>query len=176
MNRSVIALGVLAAVVVTAASSLFTVQQTQQVLITQLGEPIRVIETPGLHVKLPFIQSVITFDRRLLDFDAPGEEVILGDQRRLIVDSFTRYRITNPLEFYRTVGATEQGIRARLNSIVSSSLRRVLGNEPLLSVLMTWAIAQACLFFGLHHATTPYVSCSVYCALVIAHSVNIDTS
>ena len=137
MNRPVIALGVLAAVVVTAASSLFTVQQTQQVLITQLGDPIRVIETPGLHVKVPFIQSVITFDRRLLDFDAPGEEVILGDQRRLIIDSFTRYRITNPLRFYQTVGATEQGIRARLNSIVSSSLRRVLGNEPLLAVLST---------------------------------------
>jgi membrane protease subunit HflC len=137
MNRSIIALGVLAVVVVTAASSLFTVQQTQQVLITQLGDPIRVIETPGLHVKVPFIQSVITFDRRLLDFDAPGEEVILGDQRRLIIDSFTRYRITNPLRFYQTVGATEQGIRARLNSIVSSSLRRVLGNEPLLSVLST---------------------------------------
>lgn len=137
MNRPVIALGVLAAVVVTAASSLFTVQQTQQVLITQLGDPIRVIETPGLHVKVPFIQTVITFDRRLLDFDAPGEEVILGDQRRLIIDSFTRYRITNPLRFYQTVGATEQGIRARLNSIVSSSLRRVLGNEPLLAVLST---------------------------------------
>lgn len=137
MNRSFIALGALAAIVVTAASALFTVHQTQQVLITQFGEPIRVIEQPGLHVKIPFIQAVITFDRRLLDFDAPGEEVILGDQRRLIVDSFTRYRITNPLVFYQTVGATEQGIRARLNSIVSSSLRRVLGNEPLLSVLST---------------------------------------
>ncbi|HWT08669.1 MAG TPA: protease modulator HflC, partial [Roseomonas sp.] len=137
MNRSIIALGALAVVAVTAASSLFTVHQTQQVLITQLGDPIRVIESPGLHVKVPFIQSVITFDRRLLDFDAPGEEVILGDQRRLIVDSFTRYRIINPLVFYQTVGATEQGIRARLNSIVSSSLRRVLGNEPLLSVLST---------------------------------------
>jgi membrane protease subunit HflC len=63
--------------------------------------------------------------------------VILGDQRRLIVDSFTRYRITDPLRFFQTVGATEAGIRARLNSIVTSSLRRVLGNEPLLSVLST---------------------------------------
>ncbi|HWT08473.1 MAG TPA: protease modulator HflC [Roseomonas sp.] len=137
MNRSVIAIGALVVIGLTAASSVFTVHQTQQVLITQLGDPIRVIETPGLHVKVPFIQSVITFDRRLLDFDAPGEEVILGDQRRLIVDSFTRYRITDPLVFYQTVGATEGGIRARLNSIVSSSLRRVLGNEPLLSVLST---------------------------------------
>lgn len=135
MNRSVVLLGILAAAIFTASSTLFTVHQTQQVLITQFGEPRRVIQEPGLHWKLPFIQSVITFDRRLLDFDAPGEEVILGDQRRLIVDSFTRYRITDPLRFFQTVGATEAGIRARLNSIVTSSLRRVLGNEPLLAVL-----------------------------------------
>jgi membrane protease subunit HflC len=135
MNRSAILLGILAAAIFTVSSTLFTVQQTQQVLITQFGEPRRVIKEPGLHWKLPFIQSVITFDRRLLDFDAPGEEVILGDQRRLIVDSFTRYRITDPLRFFQTVGATEAGIRARLNSIVTSSLRRVMGNEPLLSVL-----------------------------------------
>jgi membrane protease subunit HflC len=137
MNRSIILLGILAAAIFTAASTLFTVHQTQQVLITQFGEPRRVIQEPGLHWKVPFIQSVISFDRRLLDFDAPGEEVILGDQRRLIVDSFTRYRITDPLRFFQTVGATEAGIRARLNSIVTSSLRRVLGNEPLLSVLST---------------------------------------
>jgi len=135
MNRTVALLAVLAVAAVTAASTLFTVHQTQQVLITQFGQPIRVIREPGLHAKIPFIQTVITFDRRLLDYDAPGEEVILGDQRRLIVDSFTRYRITDPLVFYQTVGATEGGIRARLNTIVSASLRRVLGNEPLLSVL-----------------------------------------
>ncbi|MBB5689028.1 protease modulator HflC [Roseomonas alkaliterrae] len=137
MNRSVILLAALGVILVTAASTLFTVHQTQQVLITQFGQPIRVIREPGLHAKIPFIQTVIAFDRRLLDFDAPGEEVILGDQRRLIVDSFTRYSIIDPLVFYQTVGATEGGIRARLNSIVSSSLRRVLGNEPLLSVLST---------------------------------------
>lgn len=137
MNRSIALVAGLAVIVVTAAATLFTVHQTQQVLITQFGQPIRVINEPGLHYKVPFIQAVITFDRRLLDFDAPGEEVILGDQRRLIVDSFTRYRITDPLRFYQTVGATEGGIRGRLNSIVSSALRRVLGNEPLLSVLST---------------------------------------
>ena len=137
MNRALILAVVAAVGIVVAASTLFTVHQTQQVLITQFGQPIRVINTPGLQVKLPFIQSVIAFDRRLLDYDAPGEEVILGDQRRLIVDSFTRYRITDPLLYFQTVGATEAGIRARLNSIVQSSLRRVLGNEPLLSVLST---------------------------------------
>jgi membrane protease subunit HflC len=137
MNRLLV-LGVAAVVgLVVLSSTLFTVHQTQQVLITQFGQPIRVITQPGLQAKLPFIQSVIAFDRRLLDYDAPGEEVILGDQRRLIMDSFTRYRITDPLLFFQTVGATEGGIRARLNSIVTSSLRRVLGNEPLLAVLST---------------------------------------
>jgi modulator of FtsH protease HflC len=135
MNRLLIAgvAGIL--VLFVAASSLFTVHQTQQVLITQFGQPIRVISEPGLNFRIPFIQNVIVFDRRLLDFDAPGEEVILGDQRRLVVDSFTRYRITNPLLFFQTVGASEAGIRGRLNSIVTSALRRVLGNEPLLGVL-----------------------------------------
>ncbi|MBC7434349.1 MAG: protease modulator HflC [Rubritepida sp.] len=137
MNRVMIGLGALAFILFVAASSLFTVNQTQQVLITQFGEYVRTIQTPGLHVKVPFIQSVTAFDRRLLDYDAPGEEMILGDQRRLIVDSFTRFRITNPLLFFQTVGAAEQGIRGRLAPIVSSSLRRVLAGEPLLSILST---------------------------------------
>lgn len=137
MNRALILAVAAAVAIVIAASTLFTVHQTQQVLITQFGQPIRVIQEPGLQAKIPFIQSIIAFDRRLLDYDAVGEEVILGDQRRLIVDSFTRYRITDPLLFFQTAGATEAGIRARLNSIVTSALRRVLGNEPLLSVLST---------------------------------------
>ena len=135
MNKLAIAGGVAVAALLVIASSFFTVQQTQQVLITQFGQPIRVIQEPGLNMKVPFIQNVIIFDRRLLDFEAPGEEIILGDQRRLIVDSFTRYSITDPLLFFQTVGATEAGIRGRLNSIVTSSLRRVLAGETLLGVL-----------------------------------------
>lgn len=135
MNRLIILGGVAVAALFVAASSLFAVHQTQQVLITQFGQPIRVVQTPGLSWKVPFIQTVIGFDRRLLDFDAAGQEVILGDQRRLVVDTFTRYRITDPLRFYQTVGATEAGIRLRLGPIVSSSLRNTLGNEPLLAVL-----------------------------------------
>ncbi|HEY0418924.1 MAG TPA: protease modulator HflC [Acetobacteraceae bacterium] len=136
MNRASVA-GLAAAVVVflVAASTLFTVEQTEQVLITQFGQPIRVITEPGLHAKIPLVQTVISFDRRLLDYELPPEEVILGDQRRLIVDSFTRFRIHDPLRYYQAVGPTEEGIRARLNSVVSSSLRRVLGNEQLLNVL-----------------------------------------
>jgi membrane protease subunit HflC len=135
MNRLAILGGLALAALFTLAGVFFTVQQTQQVLITQFGQPIRVIQEPGLNVKVPFVQSVIAFDNRLLDYDAPGEEMILGDQRRLIVDSFTRYRIVDPLLFFQTVGATEQGIRARLGSIVTSALRRVLASESLLAVL-----------------------------------------
>ena len=136
MSR-LLAAGVALAVVLTllAADAFFVVEQTEQVLISQLGQPIRLITEPGLHAKLPLIQTAISFDRRLLDYEVPPEEVILGDQRRLIVDSFTRYRITDPLAYFQAVGPTEEGIRARLNSVVSSSLRRVLGNEQLLNVL-----------------------------------------
>jgi membrane protease subunit HflC len=135
MNRLIATGVVLAVLLVVLASSLFAVHQTQQVLITQFGQPMRVVKEPGLNWKLPFIQTVIDFDRRLLDYDAAGQEVILGDQRRLVVDTFTRYRIIDPLRFYQTVGATEGGIRLRLGPIVSSSLRNTLGNEPLLAVL-----------------------------------------
>ena len=136
MNRAAIfavALAFVAAVV--AGASLFTVEQTEQALVTQFGQPVRVIDKPGLHAKTPFVQTVIPFDRRLLDFDSPSEEVILSDQRRLIVDSFTRYRITDPLRYFQSVGPSEDGIRARLGSVVNSALRRVLGNESLLDVL-----------------------------------------
>ena len=136
MSRTLIAgLVALVIVIVLASATLFTVAQTEQVLITQFGQPIRIISDPGLHAKVPFVQTVIYFDRRLLDYSAPPEEVILNDQRRLIVDSFTRFHITNPLQYYQAVGAQEDAIRARLNSVVTSSLRRVLGNESLLAVL-----------------------------------------
>jgi modulator of FtsH protease HflC len=136
MNARVWALvgGVVVALVI-ASSALFTVQQTEEVLITQFGRPIRVITKPGLHVKTPFVQEVIPFDRRLLDYELPSEEVILGDQQRLVVDGFARFRITNPLSYYQAVGSTEEGIRARLGSILASSFRRVLGNETLPAVL-----------------------------------------
>jgi membrane protease subunit HflC len=136
INRAVI-VGVAANIVaiVIAAATLFTVDQTEQVLVTQLGKPVRVITKPGLHARIPFVQTVITFDRRLLNYELPGEEVILAGQRRLIVDSFTMFRITDPLRYYQAVGPSLAGIRARLNSVASSSLRRVLGNRKLLDVL-----------------------------------------
>ena len=136
MSRNIlIALGALVAVLlVVAMSALFTVHQTQQALVLQFGNPKRVVQEPGLHVKLPFIQNAVYVDRRVLDFDAESQEVILGDQKRLVVDSFARYRITNPLLFYQTVGG-EEILRGRINTILDASMRKVLGEVPLFTVL-----------------------------------------
>jgi membrane protease subunit HflC len=136
MNR--LTIGGIALVVILgilASGSLFTVAQTEQVLLVQFGQVVRPIETPGLHAKVPLIQNVISFDRRLLNVELPGEEVILGDQRRLIIDTLTVYRISDPLRFYQALGPVPDAIRGRLNSIVTGSLRRVLGNNKLLDVL-----------------------------------------
>jgi modulator of FtsH protease HflC len=136
MNRRV--LTVVAVVLVLggifAMSALFIVDQTEQALVLQLGQPRRVIRTPGLWVKRPFVENVIYYDRRLLDFEPPPEEVIASDQKRLVVDTYTRYRITDPLLFYQTVNS-EAAVRARLNALVSGSLRRVIGNVTLSALL-----------------------------------------
>ena len=136
MNRLTLPLfAIVAAAVWLLQASLFTVEQTERVLVVQFGEVVRPIDDPGLYLKVPLIQSVISFDKRLLSVELPGEEVILGDQRRLIVDSFTVFRISNPLRFYQAIGPVPEGIRGRLNSIVTASLRRVLGRNTLLDVL-----------------------------------------
>jgi modulator of FtsH protease HflC len=121
-------------VIAVAFSALFIVNQTQQAIVLQFGELKSVIRDPGLHVKLPFIQDVVYYDNRVLDAEPPTEEVIASDQKRLVVDGFARFRIADPLLFYKSVG-TEVGARPRLNSIISASLRRVLGNVTLAAVL-----------------------------------------
>ena len=136
MSRpAIVGIATLVVALVLALASLFTVDPTEQVLITQLGQPVRVIDTPGLHARIPFVQTIIPFDRRLLIFELPSQEVILGEQRRLIVDSFTMFRITDPLRYYQAVGPDLAGIQARLNSVAQSAMRRVLGNRKLLDVL-----------------------------------------
>jgi modulator of FtsH protease HflC len=115
-------------------SALFIVDQTESALVLQFGDVRSIKTTPGLWVKRPFIENVIFYDNRVLDFEPPPEEVIVSDQKRLVVDSYARYRIVNPLLFYQTVG-TEEGVRARLSAIVNGSLRRVLGNVTLSDIL-----------------------------------------
>jgi membrane protease subunit HflC len=115
-------------------SSLFIVDQTESALVLQFGQPRRPANQPGLWFKRPFVENVIFYDNRVLDYEPPPEEVIVSDQKRLVVDSYARYRIVNPLLFYQTVG-TEEGVRARLSAIVNGSLRRVLGNVTLSDIL-----------------------------------------
>ena len=97
-------------------SALFIVKQTEQALVLQFGDPIRVIKKPGLKIKIPIIQNAIFYDTRVLDFDAEVEEVILSDQKRLLVDAFIRYKIVDPLKFYQSVG-NENGFKARVGRI-----------------------------------------------------------
>jgi len=136
MNRPgvVLALVVLGAIVVLGFGSMFTVHQAQQAIVIQLGEPKRVVTEPGLQFKIPFVQSVVYLDKRILAYDSPKQEVIASDQKRLVVDTFARYKIVDALRFYQTVGV-EAVARDRLNSIVESSMRRVLGNVPLSTVV-----------------------------------------
>ena len=115
-------------------NALFIVRQTQQTLILQFGDPIRIIKEPGLKIKIPLIQNAIFYDTRILDFDADVEEVILSDQKRLLVDAFIRYKIIDPLKFYQTV-SNENGFKARVSGLLSGGLRRVLGSDPLEVVL-----------------------------------------
>jgi modulator of FtsH protease HflC len=136
MNRRALfgGVAVLVVAVIVAMSSLFIVDQTEQGLLLQFGKPLKVIRTPGLGIKEPFIQNVIIYDKRLLDFEPPPEEVIASDQKRLVVDTYARYRITDPLLFYQTVNS-EDAVRARLGALVSGSLREVIGNVTLSALL-----------------------------------------
>jgi membrane protease subunit HflC len=130
-----VTLALLAVLLFGAYSAAFMVNQTQQALVLQFGEPKRTIQEPGLKFKLPFIQEAVYYERRVLSLiPQDAEEVILADQKRLQVDAYARYRIEDPLLFFQTV-RNEIGARARLESIIDSSVRRVLGRETLASIL-----------------------------------------
>ncbi len=123
-----------AAALLVLANAVYIVDQTEQAIVLQFGEPVREIKEPGLKVKVPFIQNVVFYDKRLLNLDPPGQEIVLNDKKRLDVDSFTRYQIVDPLKFYQTV-RTETIARSRLEEIVNSSVRNVLGRVTLPELL-----------------------------------------
>ena len=130
-----VTLAVAALLLASVSGSLFTVNQTQQALVLQFGEPKRTIQEPGLAFKLPFIQDVTYYEKRVLSLiPQDAEEVILSDQKRLQVDAYARYKIEDPLLFYQTV-RNELGARGRLEAIIDSSVRRALGRETLASIL-----------------------------------------
>src|SRR4051812_45929910 len=116
------------------AQGTFIVPETEQALVLQFGEPVEQHTAPGLKFKIPFVQDVMIFDKRVLDVDPPPEEVILADQKRLVVDTFARYRISDMLQFYKAL-QTEDQADTRLDNIINSTLRSVLGNATLTDVL-----------------------------------------
>lgn len=116
------------------ASALYTVGETQQALVVRMGAPTEPVKSPGLKLKMPLIDTVIYYDTRLLTLAPPSEQVILGDQKRLEVETYTRYRIVDPLRFYQSLRTVEQA-NAQLTQLVSSSLRRELGQVMLKSLL-----------------------------------------
>lgn len=142
MNKPFLAVFGLIIVVagVTAYGALFTVHQTQQALILQLGNPIRTVPEPGLHFKLPFIQNIEFYDRRILDLDPPVQEVILLDQKRINVDAFARYKIANPLEF-RKRAVTNQNFRQVFGNRLNAAIRAEIG-KILLGDMLTEKRAQ----------------------------------
>lgn len=125
---------IVAALVIVFLSSAYIVYQPEQAIVLQFGEPVRVVKEAGLKFKVPFVQNVVFYDSRLLNLDPPAQEVVLNDKKRLDVDSFTRYKIIDPLKFYKTV-RTENQARGKLAEIVNSSLRKVLGKVTLTELL-----------------------------------------
>ena len=113
-----------------AFDGIFTVNQIEQSVVTRLGDPVRVIKNPGLHIKIPLLEKVAFFDKRLMSMELSALEVTLGDKRRIMVDAFGRYIINDPLKFYQTV-YNENGVLGRLNPVVLGSLSSVLGSVGL---------------------------------------------
>ncbi|MEM8915697.1 MAG: protease modulator HflC [Pseudomonadota bacterium] len=135
MNRRLGILGIIVLVIgFILADGLFVVNERQQALVLQFGAPVRVIQEPGLNLKIPFFQNVVYYEDRVLAVDPPPEQVILADQRRLDVDAFARYRIIDPLQFFQAVNNEVRAVQ-RLSTFINASLRRVLGNVTQVEIL-----------------------------------------
>ena len=140
MNREYGTFGIVAATVVVlvlAVTSTFTVQQTQQAIVLRFGEPVGgrgLVQDPGLHFKLPFVENVVTFPNLILDLESPNQEVLASDNTRIQVDAFLRYKITDPLRFYQTVQTVDYA-NNQLGYILNSAIRRVLGEADLTQIV-----------------------------------------
>src|SRR5262245_65073334 len=136
MIRALLAAVVVAAGAVAAIAyfALFVVHVNEQAIVLEFGKPVRIINEPGLFWKIPVVQTVEYYDKRILDLDTAPQEVTASDQKRIVVDAFARYRITNPLLFYQSV-RDERQVRSRLGPIIESALRRVLGGSTFQDVV-----------------------------------------
>lgn len=127
-------LGVILLLFVLGASPLFVVDVTQTAIVVQLGKPVRTITAPGLQFKLPFIQEVTYFDKRLLDYDSSAQEVITQDKKTILIDNFAKWRITDPLKVYQAF-QTQRGALRRLDDIIYSELRVEVGRHDLSDIV-----------------------------------------
>ena len=125
-NNSLTIVILLLVVAVVGSQCFFTVHQTQTALVLQLGEPLNKVYEPGLHFKMPFIQNVVYFDSRVLDYEARSREAFTVDKKAIVLDNYARWKIINPLQFYRTM-RTIPGAQARLDDVVYSQLRALVG-------------------------------------------------
>jgi len=133
MKKLILVLAAGAAIV--GLTSVFIVDETEQVVILQLGKPVRNITTPGLNIKAPFpFQDKVVFDDRLLEYDSPPEEILSKDKKTLIVDNYVRWKIVDPLQFLRTVQAIPTAL-SRMDDIVYSELRRELGTHDMVEII-----------------------------------------
>ncbi len=133
MKGSVIIILIIAAVIA-ASSAMFIVDQREQVIVLQFGAPVSVVREPGLNFKIPFVQEVRRYDRRVLDLNAEPQELTASDKKQIIVDAFAKYRISNPLEFYKATRHISHP-DSLLTPILDSRLREVIANYPLISLL-----------------------------------------
>jgi membrane protease subunit HflC len=150
---SIMGIGVL---LIIASRTFYAVSETEQVVVTQLGRPVRLVQTPGLHLKMPFLQQLTFFEDRLLDYDAAPAPVITRDKKNLVVDNYAKWQVRDPLKFLQTV-QNEAGAQARLDDIIYSKVREQLGLHDLVEVIATKRepIMRA-VTTGSHEASTAY--------------------
>ena len=135
MDRRWIPILIVAGLVVAAWNlAAYSVPQWMQAIVVQLGEPVRTVQEPGLYWKIPLIQNVLYFDQRLLDYNASPREILTKDKQQLVVDNYSRWRIRDPLQFYRTV-RNEEGAQSRLDDIIYSNLRETIGRHTLREII-----------------------------------------
>ncbi|MBN1829060.1 MAG: protease modulator HflC [Deltaproteobacteria bacterium] len=132
--KSKISIVILVLVIAAASFSIFIVDQTEQAILIQLGKPLAGITVPGIHFKIPFIQEVVYFEKRILDYDAQPTEVLTRDKKNLVVDNYAKWKITDPLTYYKNV-RNQIGANARLDDIIYAQLRVELGQHDLTDVV-----------------------------------------
>jgi membrane protease subunit HflC len=143
-------------VLVIGARTLYSVAETEQAVVTQLGRPVRLVKTPGLHLKVPFLQQLTFFENRLLDYDAAPAPVITRDKKNLVIDNYAKWQVSDPLKFLQTV-QNEVGAQARLDDIIYSKVREQLGLHDLVEIIATQRNSiMGAVTLSSHEAATAY--------------------